>query len=94
MKEALQRIARELGLPLEGLISYYKAYWKYIRTTIEDFNLKSDLTQEEYDKLRVNFNIPFLGKLACPYSRQVKLRQSYKDRINGTDTKRNNTDSK
>lgn len=94
MKEALQRIARELGLPLEDLISYYKAYWKYIRTTIEDFNLKSDLTQEEYDKLRVNFNIPFLGKLACPYSRQVKLRQSYKDRINGTNTKRNNTDSK
>lgn len=94
MKEALQRIARELDLPLEELISYYKAYWKYIRTTIEDFNLKSDLTQEEYDKLRVNFNIPFLGKLACPYSRQVKLRQSYKDRINGTDTKRNNTDSK
>lgn len=94
MKEALQRIARELGLSLEELISYYKAYWKYIRTTIEDFNLKSDLTQEEYDKLRVNFNIPFLGKLACPYSRQVKLRQSYKDRINGTDIKRNNTDSK
>ena len=94
MKEALQRIAMELGLPLEDLISYYKAYWKYIRTTIEGFNLKSDLTQEEYDKLRVNFNIPFLGKLACPYSRQVKLRQSYKDRINGTDTKRNNTDSK
>lgn len=94
MKEALQRIAMELGLPLEDLISYYKAYWKYIKTTIEDFNLKSDLTQEEYDKLRVNFNIPFLGKLACPYSRQVKLRQSYKDRINGTNTKRNNTDSK
>ena len=94
MKEALQRIARELGLPLEDLISYYKAYWKYIRTTIEGFNLKSDLTQEEYDKLRVNFNIPFLGKIACPYNRQVKLRQSYKDRINGTDTKRNNTDSK
>ena len=94
MKEALQRIARELGLPLEDLISYYKAYWKYIRTTIEGFNLKSDLTQEEYDKLRVNFNIPFLGKLACPYSRQVKLRQSYKDRINGTNTKGDNTDSK
>lgn len=94
MKEALQRIARELGLPLEDLIKYYKAYWKFIRTTIEGFELKADLTQEDYDKLRVNFNIPFLGKLACPYSRQVKLRQSYKDRINGTDTKRNNTDSK
>ena len=83
MKEITRRLAEELNLPQDVVLKSYKAYWKFIRHTIEELPLKEDMDEGAFDKLRPNFNIPNLGKLVCPYDRyigQKKKNQLIKDR--------------
>jgi len=69
MRETIRRLSRELGLSEATITKTYKAYWLFIKETIGALPLKEELTEEEYSKLKTNFNIPNLGKLACPYQR-------------------------
>lgn len=78
MQETIRKLSAELKLPQEVIVKAYKAYWSFIRATIEEFPLKEELTKEEFDKLRLNFNIPNLGKLACTYERYIGLRKRNK----------------
>ena len=41
----------------------YRAYWKAVKEHIEALPLKEDLTDEEFEKLQPNVNIPSIGKL-------------------------------
>lgn len=69
MKETLNRLSRKLNLSSEEILDIYKAYWRFVRTTIEKLPLKEDLDEEAFSKLKTNFNIPKLGKLHCTYSK-------------------------
>lgn len=75
MQETLLSLSKELGLPVEVIMGYYKANWLYIKTTIENLPLKDGIEEEEYNKLRVSFNLPNLGKLACSYNRYLGVRK-------------------
>jgi hypothetical protein len=70
-----------MKLPVEVVELAYKSYWKFIRKTIQELPLKDDLSEEEFAKLKTNFNIVSLGKLSCTYDRykRVKLREKYKN---------------
>lgn len=81
MQKTINRIAIELGLPPDVVEEAYNAYWKFIRTKIEELPLKEDLGEEEFNALRTNFNIPNLGKLSCTYER-YKVKKETKYRIN------------
>jgi len=81
MQEAIKKISEELHLPQEVVEKAYRAYWLFIRKTIDELPLKSDLTEEEFNKLRTNFNLPFLGKLSCTYERWLRVKKSNKHRI-------------
>lgn len=88
----LNKVSDELGLPFEVVKTTYESYWKFIRETIQALPLKEDLSEEEFSKLRTNFNIPSIGKLSCTYKRYIglkkqyerykKLRDDYKDKSN------------
>ena len=78
MKETINRLSRELNLPPDVVEKAYKAYWKFIRYTIGQIPLKKDMDEAMFDKLKVNFNIPNLGKLACTHSKYTKLRKRNK----------------
>lgn len=56
----------------------YRSYWKSIRDTIQELSLKDDISEEEFQKLRTNFNIPSLGKLLCTYDRVKRIKERYK----------------
>lgn len=58
-------VSRTLNISPEVVEKVYKAYWQYIKSTIQALPLKEELTEEEFSKLRTNFNIPSLGKLSC-----------------------------
>ena len=75
MEETLNRLSRELKIPVDEILNIYKAYWKFIKTNIESLPLKEDLDEETFNKLKTNFNIPKIGKLHCTYPRYktVKL---------------------
>lgn len=77
-KEALDQVANKLNIPVEVVKEAYESYWKYIRCTISELPLKEDLSEEEFSRLRTNFNIPSIGKLACPYERYKAIKDRYK----------------
>ena len=71
MNSLYKKVAEEMNIPVEVVELAYKTYWKFIRKTIQELPLKEDLSEEEFAKLKTNFNIVSLGKLACTYDRYV-----------------------
>ena len=71
------KVSEELNLPGELVENTYKAYWNFIRATIEELPLKTKLTQLEDRNLRTNINIPSLGKLNCTYNRYIGIRNRF-----------------
>ena len=80
MQKTLNRLSKELNLPTEVIVKAYKAYWKFIHTTISSLPLKEDLDEEAFSKLKTNFNIPNLGKLSCTYPRYKIVKELNKRR--------------
>lgn len=77
-QDAIDHVANKLELPREVVKEAYESYWKYIRCTISELPLKNDLSEEEFNKLRTNFNVPSLGKLSCTYPRYKAIKDRYK----------------
>lgn len=77
MKEVFNKVSEELGLPKEVVKEAYYSFWKFIRGTIQSLPLKEDLTEDEFNKLRTNFNIPSLGKLSCTYDRYINVKKRF-----------------
>mgnify|MGYP003438025954 FL=1 len=75
--DIISKVSEELNLPRELVENAYKAYWNFIRVTIEELPLKTELTQVEYGNLRTNINIPSLGKFNCTYNRYMGIRNRF-----------------
>ncbi len=75
--DVIDKVSNELGLPKELVANTYRAYWKFIRDSIEKLPLKKKLSQEEFTSLRTNINIPSLGKLNCTYDRYIGVKSRY-----------------
>ena len=75
--DIISKVSEELNLPRELVENTYKAYWIFIRDTVEKLPLKTELTQSEYMTLKTNINIPSLGKLNCTYNRYVGIRNRF-----------------
>ena len=89
-QEILNQVSKEVGLPYEVVKEAYESFWRFIRGTIQSLPLKEDLTEDEFNKYRTNFNIPSLGKLHCTYDRLSRLKKRYKHYLKIS----NNADSK
>lgn len=76
--EAIKQVSTELGLPPQVVKEAYESYWTFIRNNIKALPLKEDLSKEEFDKLRTNFNVPSLGKLSCTYDRFIGIKKRLK----------------
>lgn len=81
--EIVKQLSEELNIPEKVVDTAYKSYFKFMRETITSLPLKDDLSEEEFNSLRTNFNIPALGKLHCTYERYlgVKERNNYLNRL-------------
>ena len=64
-------------MPEKVVKETYKAYWMFIKDTIESLPLKEDMSEEEFDKLRTNFNVPSLGKLICTFDKYKKIKRQF-----------------
>lgn len=81
MQETIKKLAESLGLSEQAVRNAYKAYWKFIREKITSLNLKKNISEDDYSKLKTSFNLPSLGKLSCPYDRWERIRKSDKLKI-------------
>lgn len=87
MKKLYSKVAEEMNIPVEVVELAYKTYWKFIRKTIQELPLKEDLSEEEFSKLKTNFNIVSLGKLACTYDRYLNKKKQLNYIKNAKDKK-------
>lgn len=78
MEKTITILSKELGLSPDVIVKAYKAYWMFIKQKAESLPLKDEMDEETFSKLRPNFNIPNLGKLACTYSRYAGLKRKNK----------------
>ena len=76
-KDIINKVSEELGLPREVVRTAYNSFWEYIRTTIKGLPLKEELTEEEFNKLQTNFNVPSLGKLTCTHDRYMNVKKRF-----------------
>ena len=76
--DIIGKVSKELDIPVEVVDAAYKSYWKFIRQTIQSLPLKDDIDEEEFAKLRTNFNIPSLGKLTCTFDRMMGVKKRLK----------------
>ena len=75
MEETIRRLSQELSLPQDVIKKSYRAYWMFIKQSIEKLPLRNNIDEATFGELRQNFNIPNLGKLACTYNRYIGLRK-------------------
>lgn len=76
--DIIGKVSKELDIPVEVVDTAYKSYWKFIKQTIQSLPLKDDIDEEEFAKLRTNFNIPSLGKLTCTFDRMMGVKKRLK----------------
>lgn len=76
--DIIGKVSEEMNIPLEVVDAAYKSYWKFIKQTIQSLPLKDDISEEEFAKLRTNFNIPSLGKLTCTFDRMMGVKKRFK----------------
>lgn len=76
--DIIGKVSQEMDIPLEVVDTAYKSYWKFIKQTIQSLPLKDDISEEEFAKLRTNFNIPSLGKLTCTFDRMMSVKKRFK----------------
>lgn len=76
--DIISKVSKELDIPVEVVDAAYKSYWKFIKQTIQSLPLKDDIDEEEFAKLRTNFNIPSLGKLTCTFDRMMGVKKRLK----------------
>ncbi len=75
LNKIYEEVADEMGIDVEVVKSAYLSQWQFIKNTIEALPIKDNITEEEFNKLRTNFNIPSLGKLYTNYEKIQRARR-------------------
>jgi hypothetical protein len=68
-KEIAYKAAIKINLPPEYVWEVYKSYWQFIRHYISSLNIKDLHSEEDFNKLRTNINVPSLGKFHLDWER-------------------------
>ena len=76
--EIVDKVSKELNISKTLVDKTYKAYWFFIKNHIQSLPLKENLNEEDFTKLKTNFNIPSLGKLTCTYDRMLGVKKRFK----------------
>lgn len=76
-QQIIESVAKELELPIDLVHKTYKAYWLFIRESIQQLPLKEDINEQDFNNLKTNFNIPSLGKLTCTRDRYLNMKKRF-----------------
>lgn len=73
----INKVSEDTGIPVEVVDKAYKAFWLFIRNSVQELPLKEELAEAEFLSLRPNFNIPSLGKLCVSYDRYKGVKEKF-----------------
>ena len=62
-----EEIADKYGIDVEIVMEIIKSPYDFIQKKTKELDFKNDLTREEFDKMKTNFNIPGIGKLYASF---------------------------
>lgn len=74
--EIYKIVAKKLGISPKLVKRIYLSYWSFIRAKIQELPLKT-INEDEFDSLKVNFSVPFIGKLYLTKQRFLNIRKKY-----------------
>ena len=77
-QQIITQVSKDLNLSYDIVDKTYKSFWLFVRHSIQSLPLKEDLTEEEFNALKTNINIPSLGKFNCTYNRYLGVKERFK----------------
>lgn len=82
-QKIIKEISLKENLPPEVITVAYRSYWEFVKATAQALELKGEITEDEFNKLRPNFNIPSIGKLYITWMKlcNVKKRRVYLENL-------------
>ena len=80
LKSIYKEVSNKLNIPEEVVKLVYNSYWKFALNIIKELPLDKNLTEEEFNNLRRNINIPSLGKLHCNYNKWLIVKTKIKNK--------------
>lgn len=83
IEEAIRIVAEKYNLSYESCKLAYKSMYRFIYEHIKELPLKQNLTDEQFNALRPNFNVPHLGKFFVTLEdyKRVKSLITYVDEL-------------
>lgn len=69
------KIAKEHNLDSEVVYDTYMSYWLFIKRYIGGLKLDENLTEDEFNNIQVNVNIPHIGKFYSTYPRYLNCKK-------------------
>ena len=73
-----KEVSEETGIPVEKVREAYVGYWKAIKASIEQLDIKRSIPWSEFSKMTKSWNIPRIGKLYISYRNYKIKRRSFK----------------
>lgn len=75
--DIIGKVSEELNLSKELVDRTYRAYWLSIKQHIQSLPLKENINEEDFTKLKTNFNVPSLGKLCVTWDRLIGCKKRF-----------------
>lgn len=75
--KVLDQVSNKLNLPKDFVDKVYKSYWLSIKEHIQSLPLKDTKDETVFNNLKVNINIPSIGKLYTTQERIQNIKENY-----------------
>ena len=75
--KVLDQVSNKLNLPKDFVDKVYKSYWLSIKEHIQSLPLKDTKDEAVFNNLKININIPSIGKLYTTQERIQNIKENY-----------------
>ena len=75
--KVLDQVSNKLNLPKDFVDKVYKSYWLSIKEHIQSLPLKDTKDEIVFNNLKININIPSIGKLYTTQERIQNIKENY-----------------
>tara|TARA_R110000764_G_C10904930_1_gene371964 strand:+ start:576 stop:845 length:270 start_codon:yes stop_codon:yes gene_type:complete len=79
-KIKIEKISQEMSIPKEVVIKAIESQYEFIRKKTKELHFDPNLTREEFDAMKTNFNIPCIGKLYASFYMYRKMNENARKR--------------
>ena len=79
-KIKIEKISEEMSIPKEVVIKAIESQYEFIRKKTKELHFDPNLTREEFDEMKTNFNIPCIGKLYASFYMYRKMNENARKR--------------